>query len=94
MQYTHTTQTPASDAVDTIVGNIEQFTADKSLDTIHAAMAYVSVAGVRRLLDVLHNRAITESRWLIGTDDAITQPGAIELCRDLTHSTVRVASFE
>ncbi len=94
MQYTHTTQTPTSDAVDTIVGNIEQFTADKSLDTIHAAMAYVSVAGVRRLLDVLHNRAITESRWLIGTDDAITQPGAIELCRDLTHSTVRVASFE
>jgi HKD family nuclease len=94
MQYTHTTQTPRSDAVDTIVGNIEQFTEDKSLDTIHAAMAYMSVAGVRRLLDVLHDREITQCRWLIGTDDAITQPGAIELCRDLPHSTVRLASFE
>ena len=94
MKYTHVTQTPQSDGLDTIVGCIEQFAATRTLDTVRVAMAYVSVAGVRKLLDVLHDRNLASCQWLIGIDDAITQPGAIELCRDLTDSCVRVASFE
>lgn len=58
MQYTHTTQTPTSDAVDTIVGNIEQFIADKSLDTVHAAMAYVE------LVPEVHNFEAAQTRIL------------------------------
>jgi len=37
---------------------------------------------------------IVSSAWLLGVDDAITQPGAIELCQDLESSSVRIASFE
>ena len=94
MKYSHLTQTPTSDDLSTVVAHIEQLASDKKLDSIHVAMAYVSVAGVRDLLGVLHDRQLGQSRWLIGIDDAVSQPGAIELCRDLKHSAVRVASFE
>ena len=59
----------------------------------YAAMAYVTIAGIRDVLDLLKIPP-DQTRWVIGLDDAITQPGAIELCISLPQSRVRVASFE
>ncbi len=56
-------------------------------------MAYVTIAGIRDVLDLLKTPP-DQTRWVIGLDDAITQPGAIELCISFPQSRVRVASFE
>jgi len=60
---------------------------------VYAAMAYVTVPGIRKVLGLLKNPPVN-TRWVIGLDDAITQPGAIVLCQSLPKSQVRVASFE
>ncbi|MCB2146743.1 MAG: phospholipase D family protein [Deltaproteobacteria bacterium] len=60
---------------------------------LYAAMAYVTVAGVRDVLS-LFEKPPDQSRWVIGLDDAMSQPGAIELCKSFSQSQVRVASFE
>ena len=60
---------------------------------VYAAMAYVTIAGIRDVLGILKKPPVN-TRWVIGLDDAVTQPGAIELCQSLPKSQVRVASFE
>lgn len=62
-------------------------------DCVRVAMAYVSIAGVRALLSAFGDRRIRKSEWLVGLDDAVTQPGAIDLLLDLENAEVRVASL-
>jgi len=56
-------------------------------------MAYVSVAGVRALLQALDNRRLSNSSWLVGLDDALTQPAAIRLLMGLQSSRLRVGTL-
>jgi len=61
---------------------------------IWVSVAYATVAGVRQLLSALPAGQPSESWWLIGLDDEITHPGAIELLRSRPKAHLRVASYE
>lgn len=56
-------------------------------------MAYVTVSGVRSLLSAFPNGEPEKSRWLVGIDDAVSQPGAIRLLQTLPNARVRWASL-
>lgn len=62
-------------------------------DTVNVAMAYVSIAGVRILLSAFSGRPISHSQWLVGLDDAVSQPGALDLLMTLDDADVRVSSL-
>lgn len=78
----------------TIQGALEARLQAQPHDTISVAMAYVSIAGVRMLLDAFSGRPIGQSQWLVGLDDAISQPGALDLLMKLDGAAVRVSSSE
>ena len=61
-------------------------------DRVEAAAAYVTVSGVNDVLDVVGRDNIADSRWLVGLDDAISQPGAIKMLK-AAGAQVRVAAF-
>lgn len=63
-------------------------------DFARIAVAYATVSGVRSLLAAFDDHGLAKSRWLIGLDDAITQPGAIDLLLSLKNVEVRIASLE
>lgn len=63
-------------------------------DTAKVAVAYATVSGVRALLAAFNAHGLKKSSWLLGLDDAITQPGAIDLLLSLGNAEVRVASHE
>lgn len=63
-------------------------------DSARVAAAYVTVSGVRSLFDAVRGTAVLRSsQWIVGLDDELTQPGAIELLRALENSDVRVAGL-
>ena len=62
-------------------------------DELNAAAAYVTVEGVNAVLEALDGLKLKASRWLVGLDDAISQPGAIEKIQSLTNATLRVVTF-
>jgi HKD family nuclease len=62
-------------------------------DELNAAAAYVTIEGVNALLEALGNCPLANSRWLVGLDDAISQPGAISRIRSLPNATVRVVAY-
>lgn len=59
---------------------------------LDVAMAYVTVAGIRDALGFLPGTP-EQSRWVLGLDDGVTQPGAIDLCTSWAHATVHVAAL-
>ena len=69
----------------------EAFSTDE-FDHLDVAVAYATLQGVRSLeLALSDNRRI--SRWVVGLDDAISQPEAIEYLIELQRSEVRLASM-
>lgn len=57
------------------------------------AVAYSSLAGVSRLHEVVVDAHPDASfRWLLGLDDYITQPGAIDFCCSVKNAEVRIYS--
>lgn len=77
----------------TIQGALEARLQAQPHDSVSVAMAYVSIAGVRILLNAFSGRPITQSQWLVGLDDAVSQPGAVDLLKTLGGAEVRVASL-
>jgi HKD family nuclease len=77
----------------TIQGVLEAYIRAESYDHVYAAMAYVTIAGIRALLSTFSKRKIKQSQWLVGLDDAVTQPGAIKLLLALDGAEVRIASL-
>ena len=76
---------------DSVIGELARI---HQADVTRIAAAYVTVSGVRSLLDVVRGTAVlTSSQWIVGLDDALTQPGAIELLSALENSEVRVAGI-
>lgn len=57
---------------------------------LRIACAYATVAGVRAIMQHLNHDACPQSTWILGLDDLITQPGAMDLLRDTLGATVRV----
>jgi hypothetical protein len=57
------------------------------------AAAYATVSGVREILDTLGVDQPVQMKFIIGLDDYITQPGALELLKSIPGSKLRVASL-
>lgn len=57
------------------------------------AAAYATVSGVREVLESVRTTENVEFNFLIGLDDYVTQPGALELIKSLPGSRLRVASL-
>ena len=78
--------------------NLQSFLTDRiheeQFDCARIAVAYATVSGVRTLLKAFEKKGLKSSSWILGLDDGITQPGAIELLLSLDNSEVRVASYE
>ncbi|GAB3726479.1 hypothetical protein GCM10028862_01820 [Luteimonas pelagia] len=71
---------------------LQDLAANPRLDATRVAAAYVTVSGVRSLMDAAREtNVLNSSLWVVGLDDALTQPGAIESLAALDNSEVRVA---
>lgn len=86
-------QLPASQRPETLDQQIAALSSSQRWEQMSVAMAYSSLAGVARLHEVVHaaNSAVA-SRWLLGLDDYITQPGAIDFCCSIKNTKVRLYS--
>jgi hypothetical protein len=80
--------TPPTSLRDRLTG----FLVDGRCEICNVAVAYATVAGVRALLGAYGGGGPSRSRWLLGLDDYLTQPAAIDLVRQLPQSEVRVAA--
>jgi len=93
LKYSYFLQRNRENSGDSVKSKLKEYLSEDAYNTVHAAMAYVTVAGVRDMLNTMQTEPIF-SRWVIGLDDAISQPGAIDLVGSFSGSIVRVASFE
>ena len=62
-----------------------------NLDRLDVAVAYATTSGIPCLINAI-GRDIPVSRWVIGIDDAVSQPAAIEQIRNMPGAEVRLAS--
>ncbi len=85
-------QTPSSPAAGRL-GTIffERVLASK-FDETQVAVAYMTVAGIRALLVAFPLNSLRKSKWLVGLDDFITQPGALDVVLNLPGAELRVIS--
>lgn len=65
---------------------------DPNLDRLDVAVAYATLQGVKALKMAL-NGIPQRSRWIIGLDDGISQPAAIEYLMKLNGAKVRLAKL-
>ena len=86
-------QQKASPPEQTIRGVLEQRLREQEYNRIHVAMAYVSIAGARALWAACSHVPGVRSQWLVGLDDFVTQPGAVDLVRSLGGAELRVAAY-
>ena len=77
----------------TIGAVLNELLGEKQYDHVQVAVAYASVAGTRRLLQACSHVPDLQTNWLVGLDDLVTQPGAIDLVHRLPDSTLRVAAL-
>jgi HKD family nuclease len=63
-------------------------------DQARIAVAYMTVSGLRALLSSFSSHELRNSQWLIGLDDMVTQPGALEVLLRLEGSEVRAIGYE
>jgi HKD family nuclease len=87
------TQRPKGPKDERLKDRLAEHAAATACDELNAAAAYVTVEGVNSVLEALDGRSLKSSRWLVGLDDAISQPGAIEKIQSLPNATVRVVTF-
>ena len=84
-------QEPLSDRDDTFDALISQIASESRWARVSVAVAYATVSGVIRLHEVVYNSNPNVCfRWLLGIDDYITSPGAVEFCSLQSKSDVRI----
>lgn len=93
MRHSYLLQTNKGEVNNSVKEKLSEYLHTESYNIVYAAMAYVTISGVRDMLDALQSIPVS-SKWVIGLDDAISQPGAIDLAKGFRDSHVRVASFE
>ncbi|WEY38925.1 phospholipase D-like domain-containing protein [Paraburkholderia sp. SUR17] len=86
-------QTPASKPSHTLAQLISDRAGKTSFDEALVSVAYMTVSGIRLLINSFSNSIPSESKWLIGLDDCITQPGAIDAAMAIPGAEVRVVSY-
>ncbi len=84
-------QEPLSDRDDTFDALISQIASESRWARVSVAVAYATVSGVIRLHEVIYSSNPNVCfRWLLGIDDYITSPGAVEFCSLQSKSDVRI----
>ena len=76
----------------TIAAAIKRYVREGSFDEVEVAAAYVTKHGVDALFRILGGEP-PRSRWVVGLDDAVTQPEAIDKLSKLNNSEVRLAKL-
>ncbi len=76
----------------TFAAALQNALANKDLDRLDVAVAYATRAGINALRKATGGLSGT-TRWVVGLDDAITQPEAIDELRKLPNSTVKLAAL-
>lgn len=87
-------QIPEANAASCLFDRLASLIAEGRFNEARIVSAYVTVSGVRRLLDAFEKSPLIKSLWLLGLDDVVTQPGAVKLLMSMKNSEVRVASLE
>lgn len=86
-------QTPKSKPNQTLARLISDRAEQTSFDEALVSVAYMTVSGIRLLINGFANSMPGTSKWLIGLDDHVTQPGAIDAAMDIPGAEVRVVSY-
>lgn len=86
-------QHPKTPATGTLAHLFRSKIHGNSYDKVCVAVAYMTISGLRSLLTAFGSEFPHGSKWLIGLDDFITQPGAIDAVLGLPGVEVRCASF-
>lgn len=86
-------QTPTSKPTHTLAYLISERIGKTSFDESLVSVAYITVSGIRLLMNWFSNAMPSKSKWLIGLDDYITQPGAIDAAMVIPGAEVRVVSY-
>jgi HKD family nuclease len=86
-------QSPKTANIQSVKAKVTNCVSERKFDFARVAVAYATVSGVRSLLSAFEANGLKQSRWLLGLDDYITQPGAIDLLLSLRKVEVRVASY-
>ena len=76
----------------TLSAALKAITGNNAIDRLDVAVAYATLQGVKTLTYALGGLP-PESRWIVGLDDAITQPEAIEHLMNLDGAQIRLASL-
>ena len=87
-------QAPDALLTDTLSGRVASWPGIKQCSEIRIAVAYVTVAGVRELFKSVDIKGLKRSYWLVGLDDANTQPGAIEILQKIPGAEIKVAALQ
>lgn len=85
-------QRPGDPSSQTIRAEMERRLAELPCRAVYVAMAYVSISGARTLWDAYSRAPNVRSQWLVGLDDYVTQPGALDLIQTLDGAELRIAS--
>lgn len=86
-------QNPTSKTINTLAYFINDNIKKNSFDEVFISVAYMTVSGLRLLINGFSNAMPAKSKWLIGLDDCITQPGAIDAAMAIPGADVRVVSY-
>ena len=86
-------QTPTSKSIHTLAQLISDRAGQTSFDEALVSVAYMTVSGIRLLINGFANSIPGKSKWLIGLDDYVTQPGAIDAAMAIPGAEVRVVSY-
>jgi HKD family nuclease len=84
-------QIPGCPKDQTLDKTISALSSSQRWEQLSVAVAYSSLAGVARLHEVVQTiHPHLNFRWLLGLDDYVTQPGAIDFCCSLKNADVRI----
>ena len=86
-------QSPTSKPGKTLAHLFGECAGTAQFDELLVSVAYVTISGIRLLLSGFANSMPAKSKWLIGLDDYVTQPGAIDVAMAIPGAEVRVVSY-
>lgn len=93
MKINYCIQHPISHHTKTLGALIDYKLKSEKYDQAQIAVAYMTVSGLRTLLSSFTSHKLCNSQWLIGLDDMVTQPSALEVLLRLDESEVRVIGY-
>jgi HKD family nuclease len=93
MEITYCIQHPISHHTETLDALIKDKLKSEKYNKTQIAVAYMTVSGLRTLLSSFSSHKLCNSQWLIGLDDMVTQPSALEVLLRLEQSEVRVIGY-